>query len=537
MLSNRSMTVCAMVLICTASMAALASADTFVAEGRLFSAQSENKAIAQVMPVEAHYAFGTAQGQPLFTVQKTAPTAHADVLDGVTDLWTFMDGQPLALTSGEAVIGARWSEALDRILYWNDEKEVVLVDRTGGARQVLVDNAISPALSADGGTLAYVATPEDWRWDYHQRTFEIRLLDIDTGEDRLLLGNTDAHSLVFGPDGRFLVFQASPEGVTSLFRVSLANGETEQLTNHGLRTAKSPYFVKNPSRTTDIHWSADGSKLLYTTTYSEAGEVMVLLFDDQDRVEKALHLADGHNAFWRDDETVVVVRPGMEDLTKADASMRLSEFPIDAFYAESVVDVANAPRAAQKIELPAAAQAPTKATNRYRYPLHATAGYPFTSYYDNNNSYGADLDWRCTTYGAYDQHRGTDIGVNGWWVYAGAHGNLSTYNTGCPDTGYIGSNCGYGFGNYIKLSHGYADGRSWYTIYAHMRSSSVVASNHNCGSRVGITASSGNSSGPHLHFEVNAWGHPYDDPFSGSCSGPTSYWCNQNGGSPSASCC
>ena len=57
-----------------------------------------------------------------------------------------------------------------------------------------------------------------------------------------------------------------------------------------------------------------------------------------------------------------------------------------------------------------------------------------------------------------------------------------------------------------------------------------------CGQKLGVSASSGNSTGYHLHFETRVGGVA-DDPFSGKCGGPTSFWVSQgSGGKPSAEC-
>ncbi len=519
-----------------AASAAAATGGSFAADGLLFTQHADSKAIVHELPVKVHHAFGSVNGQTLFTVQDVEPTSHSDVLDGEINLWTVVNGTAVPLTSAERVLGAFWSDSLERIVYWNDQKEVILVDRAGDSRQVLLENAISPAISPDGHLMAYVSTPADWSWDSHSKAFEIRLRDLTTGDERMLLDATDAHSLIWAPDSHSLLFQSGITGVTSLWRVSTAGNDAEQLTNLGLRTAKSSSFVMNPSRASDATWSEDGRKLLYGTTYSQEGEIMVLEMDATYKVDRALHLTYGKSPSWLDNDTVLVPRPGASTDSKAAATeMRLSQFPVDAAYAESVVEI-SALQPFEKASPPATPQPlPTKAISKYRYPLHSSAGHPYTAFYDNNNGSGL-LDWQCGT-STYNQHRGTDIGVNGWWVYAGAYGTLNSWNDGCPTTGYYGSSCGGGFGNYIKLSHGYTSGRNWYTISAHFRNGTVVASAHNCGSRVGISGSSGNSTGPHLHFEVNAYGHPYDDPFSGSCSGSVSYWCNQNGGYPTSSCC
>ena len=56
------------------------------------------------------------------------------------------------------------------------------------------------------------------------------------------------------------------------------------------------------------------------------------------------------------------------------------------------------------------------------------------------------------------------------------------------------------YGNYVVVSHG--SGNT--TLYAHMSSRKVsVGAYVNQGDVLGITGSTGNSTGPHLHFEIS----------------------------------
>ena len=55
------------------------------------------------------------------------------------------------------------------------------------------------------------------------------------------------------------------------------------------------------------------------------------------------------------------------------------------------------------------------------------------------------------------------------------------------------------YGNYVVVSHG--SGNT--TLYAHMSSRKVSVGQYvNQGDVLGITGSTGNSTGPHLHFEI-----------------------------------
>ena len=83
-------------------------------------------------------------------------------------------------------------------------------------------------------------------------------------------------------------------------------------------------------------------------------------------------------------------------------------------------------------------------------------------------------------------------------------------------------------GNYVKLLH---EG-GYQTWYWHMKTGSVMVAvdqHVNCGDVLGLVGSSGNSSNPHLHFEVRvptdeAGGTTWMDPFAGPKSQPESLW-------------
>ena len=86
-------------------------------------------------------------------------------------------------------------------------------------------------------------------------------------------------------------------------------------------------------------------------------------------------------------------------------------------------------------------------------------------------------------------HKGTDIGRVGYnsSIYAAKAGQviISEYSSS--------------YGNYVVVYHG--PGNS--TLYAHMSSRKVsVGQQVKQGDVLGITGSTGNSTGPHLHFEV-----------------------------------
>jgi hypothetical protein len=154
-------------------------------------------------------------------------------------------------------------------------------------------------------------------------------------------------------------------------------------------------------------------------------------------------------------------------------------------------------------------------------------------------------DWACGS-NYYSGHGGTDLAIGGFGPMAAGRDIAAAYGGtvvmatdgffdqcttgGCPG----GSGCG----NYVKIQHD--DGTA--ALYCHMKSGSVAVSTGDtvtCGQVIGQVGSSGNSTGPHLHFEPRTSGNVGYDPFAGSCSpAPSSYWNEQgpHNGLPAVTC-
>ena len=113
--------------------------------------------------------------------------------------------------------------------------------------------------------------------------------------------------------------------------------------------------------------------------------------------------------------------------------------------------------------------------------------------------------------GSYN-HGAIDIagsGIMGATVVAADGGTVISTYTGCTHNwgkSYYDS-CGGGYGNYVMIDHG--NGKI--TIYAHLSSLTVSTGQYvSKGQTVGYVGSTGNSTGPHLHFECRLNGVKYN---------------------------
>lgn len=152
-----------------------------------------------------------------------------------------------------------------------------------------------------------------------------------------------------------------------------------------------------------------------------------------------------------------------------------------------------------------------------------------TAYRDHGED-GYLVDWDCAGR-TYARHLGSDFGGGGFQgmeegrdVAAAAAGVVVSTNDGefdlCTTLDCEG---GGGFGNFVVLEH--ADGRI--TTYAHLKQWSVAVSVGDavvCGQLLGLMGSSGYSTGPHIHFQLEPWG---EDPFAGDCSPDAGAWVEQ----------
>ncbi len=94
-------------------------------------------------------------------------------------------------------------------------------------------------------------------------------------------------------------------------------------------------------------------------------------------------------------------------------------------------------------------------------------------------------------YGVYGFHGGIDI--SGSAIYGKP---IIASDTGQVRTAIYSS---YGYGNYVIIDHG---GNNW-TVYGHMSSLAVSQGDWvGQGQVIGYVGSTGNSTGPHLHFEI-----------------------------------
>lgn len=139
-------------------------------------------------------------------------------------------------------------------------------------------------------------------------------------------------------------------------------------------------------------------------------------------------------------------------------------------------------------------------------PPVISSGYtwPCPGYYYLSSEWNEDR-------GSYN-HGAIDIaggGIMGATVVAADSGTVIASYNGCPHNwGKDGScGCGGGYGNYVMIDHG--NGKM--TVYGHFTNTIVSSGQYvTKGQTIGYVGSTGNSTGPHLHFECRLNGVKYN---------------------------
>jgi hypothetical protein len=139
-------------------------------------------------------------------------------------------------------------------------------------------------------------------------------------------------------------------------------------------------------------------------------------------------------------------------------------------------------------------------------------------------------DWACGSQ-SYDGHTGQDSIVRsfrevkiGVPVFAALDGRVLSVQFGDGTDFHWGQSV-TPFDNHIVLDHG----GGLQTVYGHLARRSITLKQGQwvpAGTQIGRTASSGNSSWPHLHFTVRQDWQPYE-PFAGACGSAQSGWLHQ----------
>ena len=184
-----------------------------------------------------------------------------------------------------AVSDPSWSPDGSRIAFSGMKgglSDLYVVDLAGGeARQLTNDRAaqLQPTWSPDGQTIAFMTDGGDGT-SFDRLTFapmRLALLDVATGAVRFLPRPASGKAInpQFTPDGRSLYFVSDADGISDLYRMSLADGGVQRLT----RVATGVSGITSLSPTISVA--------------RNTGEILFSVFDRGGYAIRALRPPDG----------------------------------------------------------------------------------------------------------------------------------------------------------------------------------------------------------------------------------------------------
>jgi murein DD-endopeptidase MepM/ murein hydrolase activator NlpD len=329
-----------------------------------------------------------------------------------------------------------------------DSNEVLVGDALSGQRPMALSTALTtPSLSADGSKLIAQRLGNGDRYqDRLMNSPGLLIVDLATRIEQSI-GEAGAFDPFFISPTEVGFGQANQSGVVGLYMIDLGNGSLFRLTNkNGSTEDLDPFPEEAPI------FDADSKSLIFRSTNDDGEHTFRLILDQKTAVPT---------------EASDINRPRNEQAAQ--------QLPM------------NDPKL----------QSTAVAAVKFRLPIDPKYYTKINSFFDHGGR-----DWAGGSI-LYDGHTGTDFAVPiDTPILAAASGVPYYVVQGCPNAGSWTSTCGGGYGNHVRLRH--SDGRV--SVYGHMKDGTLIKQSSTnpagCGTQIGLSASSGKSTGPHVHWEL-----------------------------------
>ncbi len=423
-----------------------------------------------------------------------------------------------------SILGAEWSHDGGRFLFFTQRGDLYLVD--AGHRKRVATGVTGASFSRDGSMIAFVRprselearlpglerhSADDSRAHASERrersladsglfvlslrSNQLRRVSEQVADNWWYLGYAPAWS----PDDRRIVFLGEDSSSDEASPLWIALMESQQAYPLGAA-------AELPAPTTPFYWSADGRHVFYGADRLDGdAETRGVVFDDDVHARGRL-VTIGSPLYSRGGDVVVQTPHGVMLVSGATMEVsRLQEFSMG-------VNVSAAPRADATSGLYSV---------KYNRPFSTSS---VSSYQSHDRATGCSSEggykYNCSANGPNNRsgHKGTDFAAGlGTSIWAAAPGVVVAIGGGCGSTTSCTSitpSCNYNQGNFVNVKHS----NGAITRYMHMQKTVAVnGSSVTMLSRLGYVGSTGQSTGCHLHFQIDYAGTPYD-PYYGPCS-------------------
>lgn len=259
-------------------------------------------------------------------------------------------------------------------------------------------------------------------------------------------------------------------------------------------------------RTLDQHGTADYMELFVTSrSFSQLVDRIVtaqtIIENDQRLVDSLRQQRDqirllGQQLQNQHDQQAAMLKQQVNQRAQVEATTATQQQALD-YYNQLAVQLdaqrkqAEAQKAvvdAQVVQLQAQFDAQARGlgggTGSFVWPLRG----PITQQFGCTDFLAEPTDPRCPL--PLHFHSGLDIGAPFGTPVAAADIGIVTF---------VGFSCCYGYGNYVIITHG----NGFSTLYGHLSAVDVSVNQPvQRGQQIGAEGSTGNSTGPHLHFEI-----------------------------------
>lgn len=428
---------------------------------------------------------------------------------------------------GRRVVAAAWSPSGGQFLVV-DQNGVLTIHSPQKVERV-ADGVAAASFSPDGGRIALVRAPLSANRAKPAKDLDrgdpnspevrragddragLSIYDMSSAKEMLITDSAArdywfmGYEPAWSPDGTRILYFGERNAADESFPLWVAS--LQSMTAAPLH-ADQPL----PSPTGMIHWSSDSGRVFFNVdALDKEPEIWSVQLGDDLRA-RSMVVAIGRVIGSTGTDLIADTPGGLVKIDDTGVPSLLRRIEPEFAIAERVMPYATTA---------------TVYDVKYCRPLTSST---VSSYVSHSSSGGGCSDggykYSCSSNNGRAGHKGTDFPASlGTKIYAGAAGVVVAVVGGCGSTTTCttaSTSCNGGQGNYVNVKHS----NGAITRYMHMQKSAVSnAASVTSATILGYVGSTGDSTGCHVHFQVDFGSKVGWDPYYGGCSCTTqSLW-------------